>query len=395
MAHGSQAYSLQAPQSSTEDPRYLTEQLITYIGNKRALLPLIDRGLTFALDRLGSEWPKATNWVGASRVGGGVILDLFSGSGVVSRFFKRYARQLITNDLEHYAEVLSRCYLADVGPLRLAELRTAYAHITAQLGDDRLGPGIIAAHYAPKSELHILPGERAFYTPRNAAYLDTARRAVAELAPEDRPFFLAPLLSEASIHANTAGVFKGFYKDRVTGVGKFGGTGGDALSRILRPIRLPFPVFSRFYSDVEVHREDANQLIRKLPPVDIAYLDPPYNQHPYGSNYFMLNLLVDYEEPAEVSPVSGIPARWNRSAYNKRRLASKAMADLIANIDARVIMVSINSESLFDAGRLREWLNARGETHVFETGYATFRGCRNLRRRSLSVTEYLYVTVTC
>ena len=61
--------------------------------------------------------------------------------------------------------------------------------------------------------------------------------------------------------------------------------------------------------------------MEQLPPVDVAYLDPPYNQHPYGSNYFMLNLLASGREPAaeELSQVSGIPKNWNRSHYNKSR----------------------------------------------------------------------------
>ncbi|MDR0684304.1 MAG: DNA adenine methylase [Spirochaetaceae bacterium] len=38
---------------------------------------------------------------------------------------------------------------------------------------------------------------------------------------------------------------------------------------------------------------DSNKIINNIPEVDLAYLDPPYNQHPYGSNYFMLNLILD------------------------------------------------------------------------------------------------------
>ena len=28
---------------------------------------------------------------------------------------------------------------------------------------------------------------------------------------------------------------------------------------------------------------------------DLAYFDPPYNQHPYGSNYFMLNTIAKWD----------------------------------------------------------------------------------------------------
>ncbi len=93
-------------------------------------------------------------------------------------------------------------------------------------------------------------------------------------------FFLAPLLSEASVHANTSGVFKGFYKDSSRNVGKFGGNNGDALIRILGDINLPFPLFSNYECGVEIHRGDSNIIADCIDEVDIAYLDPPYNQHP-------------------------------------------------------------------------------------------------------------------
>jgi adenine-specific DNA-methyltransferase len=105
-----------------------------------------------------------------------------------------------------------------------------------------------------------------------------------------KDLLLGPLLSEASVHANTAGVFKGFYKNRHTGVGQFGGSGSDALTRILGRIVLEVPVLSLFECEYEVFQEDANALVHKLRGLDLAYIDPPYNQHPYGSNYFMLNL---------------------------------------------------------------------------------------------------------
>ena len=113
-------------------------------------------------------------------------------------------------------------------------------------------------------------------------------------------------------------MFKGFYKDRTTGIGKFGGSNGDALSRIKGRIELDVPVLSRFECDMEIQQQDANELVRQLRGLDLAYLDPPYNQHPYGSNYFMLNLLVDYQKPQHVSNVSGIPTDWQRSDYNVR-----------------------------------------------------------------------------
>ncbi len=356
---------------------YLTDQLLTYLGNKRALLDFIGPVVDRVKEKLGKDRLR--------------ILDLFSGSGVTARYFKRHAERLIVNDLEAYCEVINRCYLANESSLDLAALRRRHRAILDRLEDGPLEEGIITRHYAPADDEDIRPGERVFYTNRNARYLDTARRLMEEIPEEERVFFLAPLLSEASVHANTSGVFKGFHKNARTGIGQFGGTNADALSRIRGPITLPFPVFSAFEGGIEVHREDANALVRRLPPVDLAYLDPPYNQHPYGSNYFMLNLLVSYREPDRPSRVSGIPEGWTRSDYNRRRKALVAFSDCIRNLDARFILVSFNSEGFLRREEMTELLSTVGSVELLETQYNTFRGSRNLRNRSIHVREYLYL----
>jgi adenine-specific DNA-methyltransferase len=230
-----------------------------------------------------------------------------------------------------------------------------------------------------------------FYTTANARRLDNYRRLI-ETAPADlRDLLLGPLLSEASVHANTAGVFKGFYKNRRTGVGQFGGTGADALTRILGQIVLAPPVFSNFECDYEVFQEDANRLVRRLKNLDLAYLDPPYNQHPYGSNYFMLNLLVRYERPTHVSHVSGIPPDWRRSGYNVRGRCRELLEDLLVTIDAPFMLVSFNDEGFIAPNEMKRMLSALGSVHVVEKKYNAFRGARNFNNRRIHVTEHLFL----
>jgi adenine-specific DNA-methyltransferase len=355
----------------------LSRQLITYIGSKRSLLPFIGGALERVKARLGKR--KLS------------LFDVFSGSGAASRFFKAHGELLLVNDLEAYAETVSRCYLANAGELDLGTLRRIHGRLLFRLRNEGLREGFIAGLYAPREDRAIRAGERVFYTSRNARYLDTARQYIEELEEPLRPFFLAPLLSEASVHANTAGVFKGFYKDRRTGRGRFGGCGEAALCRITGDISLPFPVFSNFACPVRVYREDANALARKLPEVDAAYLDPPYNQHPYGSNYFMLNLLLAYQKPSRISPVSGIPPEWNRSVYNRKRDAPRALADLVEHIRAKFLLISFNSEGFISRDEMEAILHKTGRVEILETPYTAFRGSRNLQNRDIHVKEYLYI----
>jgi adenine-specific DNA-methyltransferase len=360
-----------------ENEAYLSRQLITYIGNKRNLLGFIGLGLDWVKGRLNRE--KL------------LLLDLFSGSGVVARFFKAHAGVLWANDLEPYTETINRCYLANKSELPLSELRDQYGFILSRLEHEPLRRGFLAELYAPGDDREIRDGERVFYTSRNACYLDTARQYIESLDAALRPFFLAPLLAEASVHANTAGVFKGFYKDRETGRGRYGGAGDYALNRIKGNIALPFPVWSNFECPVRIYRKDANLLVDEIDEVDLAYLDPPYNQHPYGSNYFMLNLIQSYKRPELLSPVSGIPAGWNHSRYNKKGSALQALTELVEKIKAKFLLISFNSEGFIGPGEMKSLLEKNGKVVILETPYNTFRGSRNLKKRRLHVREYLYL----
>ncbi len=360
----------------SEEDRYLREQLITYLGNKRSLLHTIDAALGRVRRRLGRERLR--------------MLDAFAGSGVVSRFFKQHATRLISNDLEHYAGIIGACYLANASSIDFAALRRHHAHVTQAADTLPVRDGFIRRLYAPGCDDAIQPGERVFFTVDNAMRIDSMRKAIREVPAGMQPFLLAPLLAEASVHNNTSGVFKGFYKD-ARGVGRFGGQNGDALPRILGRIELPFPIFSRFECDVQVHREDANRLVRGLPPLDVAYFDPPYNQHPYGSNYFMLNLIATYEEPAAISDVSGIAQGWQRSAYNRRAAARDALEDLLTHTPATHMLISYNSEGFISREQFDATLSRFGRVEVIETAYNAFRGSRNLRNRPLHVKEQLFL----
>jgi adenine-specific DNA-methyltransferase len=360
----------------SESKEFLTRQLITYIGNKRTLLGFIGDGIKKIQKRLDKNKLK--------------IFDVFSGSGIVARYFKQYSELLIVNDLEKYSAIINECYLSNKNELNMVSLREYYDNIIQDLNKPLI-KGIISELYAPHDDNNIQHNERVFYTSRNAMYIDTARQLIEKMPHETRKYFLAPLLSEASIHANTSGVFKGFYKNKETGLGQFGGKNKDALFRITGDIQLPFPVFSNFSCDTLIYNEDANEIIKTAPEADIAYLDPPYNQHPYGSNYFMLNVIADYTRPAHTSTISGIPENWKRSDYNKKNHALHMLINLIENIKAKYVLISFNSEGFISAEQMKNTLEKIGKLEVLETKYNTFRGSRNLNNREIHVKEYLYL----
>lgn len=383
----------------TENPEFLTDQLITYIGNKRSLLTFITEGIEFVQKKLNKSKLEC--------------LDIFSGSGVVSRLLKGYSSSLTVNDLEYYAKLISQCYLANKSELNIEKLKELYVQLLNNVQDklsqyedfsDGEGkfPGFISRLYAPVNENDVHLGERCFYTPYNAHYIDLMRQEIDLLIPEEyKPFFIAPLLGQCSVHANTAGIFKGFYKNSKTGIGQFGGNGKNALSRICSNIQLPFPVFSNNECDVKVFQQEANTLAAseelyanlKDGVFDLVYLDPPYNQHPYGSNYFMLNLVANYQPPEEekISRVSGIPKTWNRSSYNKKKISCQTFESLIAALKAKFLLISFNNEGFISREEMEQMLSRYGNVSVLESKYNAFRGSRNLRGREIHVSEYIFI----
>lgn len=358
---------------------YVYQTMLTCIGNKRKLVKNIRNVVDEVRGLLNKDKLN--------------ILDGFAGSSVVSRELSYIADNLYTNDLEQYAYLMACCYLV-TPTFEQRERIEKHIHIMNEMAER--GPfyeGIIARLYAPKDTKDVKEGERCFYTRENALIIDTLRRYIQENVEVDVVnYCLVPLLNKASIHTNTAGVFKGFYKNG--NVGCFGGKGEFALSRITKPIRLDIPIWNDTCSYVaHPSNKDINVLIDELPGnIDVMYLDPPYNQHPYGSNYFMLNVIAKNEEPLELSKVSGIPSNWNKSNYNSHTSAVSSMKHLMETglEKSKYLLISYNNEGIISE---EDWrgLFAPYDVKKYEMNYDTFKGCRNLKERSNKVVEIMYL----
>lgn len=361
----------------SENKEYLSSQLITYIGNKRKLLEFIETAVLQAKKELGKD--KVS------------ILDGFAGSGVVSRLFKKHASKLYSNDLEYYSYIIGQCYLSNSEDISGVEIKE-HAKIINKLKLNKKY-GIIQKLYSPKNDKDIQDEDRCFFTNVNARIIDNAMNYIHsdKVSNKIRPFLLAPLLSEVSIHANTSGVFKGFYKNSKTGRGQFGGDGQNALQRIMGEVEINTPIISNYSCEWEMYNQDINKLVKSLPDVDFVYYDPPYNQHPYGSNYFMLNIVAQNKEPQEMSKVSGIPTDWNKSVYNKKKTAELFLENLIRDTKAKYIALSYNDEGIISLDDVKNILTKYGKISILEKEYNTFRGSRNLQNRDLKVKELLFL----
>ncbi|OHD79833.1 MAG: hypothetical protein A3J97_08475, partial [Spirochaetes bacterium RIFOXYC1_FULL_54_7] len=207
---------------------------------------------------------------------------------------------------------------------------------------------------------------------------------------------LGAILLEAATHTNTSGVFKAYHRG-------FGGHGSDALHRILARMELEAPLLVNA-PPAMVHREDAASFCLRY-SADLAYIDPPYNQHQYGSNYHVLNTIVRWDGqpvPLDRGPdgrllrKAGIPgaAALTKSPYCSRKGAATALAELFNALDCAAMVVSWNGNAHLSASELAELLSARGELQIKHLDHASYRGGRQSASKMNRSSEYLFI-VNC
>jgi len=361
------------------ESEFVLQPMITYIGNKRKLVPWIMEIVEEISLKLGGRRLAA--------------FDGFGGSGVVSRALMSKCSILHSNDMEYYSYVLLKCFLETPTDEQRVRISDHFDEMDI-LRDIASDTGFVSELYAPKNTDAVEADERCFYTRENAAIIDTLLNYISGVEEDIKYYLLGPLLIKASINDNTAGVFRGFYKK--DGVGHFGGAAENALERILAPIELVRPIWSSSSCVCKCYNSDINNLITtfKDGELDVIYLDHPYNEHPYGSNYFMLNLIARGQAPTEYSKVSGIPKFWNKSAFNGRGTAYDTMLDLLRNclMKARYTLVSYNNEGLVtEEDWNRIFLELGCEVKMYQKEYDTYHGSRNLGDRNKKVVEILYM----
>jgi adenine-specific DNA-methyltransferase len=342
---------------------YVFHQLLPYLGSKRHLLDLIGE----ALAGTGLEPERCT------------FVDAFAGSGVVSRFAKRRGFAVVSNDWEPYSRVLNTAAIACAAPPACAALG-GYENAIGTLNGLDGRDGWVTRHLCPADDGAPDPSrERLFYRRATGRRIDAIREQVAAWQADDKIdddaacCLLAPLLYQACWLANTSGVFKGFHAG-------WGGSNGTALHRILADLRLQ-P--ARFLANGREHRVlavDALHLHEAIGAADVVYVDPPYNQHPYASNYHVLNSLVVWDQPELPPPTqrgwkAAIRADWRqrRSPFNHREQAAAAFAALLDRLDAPWLLISYSTDGTIPLEGLVATAAQHGEVRAFCRSYKRYR----------------------
>ncbi len=303
------------------------------------------------------------------------FLDGFSGSGIISRLAKTqpHITRLYANDWEQYSFVLNSCYLQNVDAETASNIRICTQWLNDGRGTDAPDQKFyIYKNYTPADDAQITSADRAYFTSANGRIIDRIRGRINMFRECDRFYFLAPLVYEASKRNNTCGYFNSFYKHN--GVGQFGGKNKNDLARICGEIQLEAPVFyNNPMCSVQVTCSD---IFNVVPAVytDVAYFDPPYNKHPYGTYYFLLNEICEWDYRKTVPQNHrGQDDNWKRSTFNSFVDAKYSFERLVESTNSHQIWVSYNSEGLIPLADMEAILLKYGSVEKKEFSHPTYQ----------------------
>lgn len=306
--------------------------MIKYIGSKRKLLPAI----ASVVDSLG---PLQS------------VLDLFAGTTRVGRMLKKRGYLVHSNDTAAWSEVLGKVAIA------LDRREVDDKSVSDLIEDLQSTPpqgGWFTKEYCSKAR---------YIQPFNGAKIEAIRTRIEEEVTEEplRSIALTSLLLAADKVDSTTGVQMAYLK--------------SWAARSYRPLLLEIP--EMLDGPGSVSSVDAAQCARDHGPVDLVYVDPPYNQHSYLGNYHLWETLLKFDDPETYGVAcKRIDCKIRKSPWNSKRLIHGAFQDLVEAIDARWILVSFNNEGFLPAEDVEEVLSTRGEVTRTEIPHDRYVGAR-------------------
>lgn len=329
---------------------------MNYIGSKYSLLDFIEKSIQ-----------KVTGY----RDGNGKIFgDLFAGTGAIGKLFKSKGYKVIANDIQYYSYVLNKHFIENSNKLDYS--------IAEKLNSLPLVKGFIYKNYCKGSG-----SRRNYFTDENGMKCDAIRLEIERLYNECEIdentyfYYLASLVNSIDKYANTASVYGAFLKHtKKTAQKKF----RMELLEIV-PGKIG-----------KVYNKDINELIKKISG-DILYLDPPYNQRQYSSNYHVLETIARYDYP-ELKGVTGLRnSNEQKSKFCSKIYVEEEFEKLIKSSNFKYIFLSYNNEGLMPLDTIKEIMSRYGKYDFFTKEYRRFKADNNRKVKCDSTVEYLHFLI--
>ena len=330
---------------------------MNYIGSKKSLTNFIYENITNTVK------PKHNNLIFA---------DLFAGTGSIGSYFRSNGYYVISNDIQYYSYILNKHNIENTSNKNFDLL----LHLNSLKGVE----GFIYNNYSKGSG-----SGRNYFTDENSKKCDAIRIELERLYRDNLIdsstyyLYLASLLNSVDKVANTASVYGSFLKNIKKSASK---------NFILDPL----PIING--PKGMVFNENSTNLIKRIYG-DILYLDPPYNNRQYSSNYHLLETIARYDYP-KIKGVTGIrDCEDQNSEFCYKNQAALALENIIANANFKYIFISYNNEGIIPFEVIKYIMSKYGDYKLYSTEYKRFKADKDCNRNILSnyTIEYLHCLI--
>ena len=295
--------------------------MIKYLGSKKRLLPVLGDLFTAS--------------------GARTALDLFTGTTRVAQELKRRGGLVTAVDVSRYSEVFAQCWIETAADdVDTHELADALHHLAALRGT----PGYFTETFCVQSR---------YLQPKNGERVDAIRDALQREYSNTPlfPILLTSLILAADRVDSTTGLQMAYLK--------------HWAPRAYKDLELRAP--DLIDGQGTAIRGDAAVMAPVLGSFDFAYLDPPYNQHRYYTNYHVFETLVAWDRPEHYGiACKRIDSRHaaTKSVFNDKRNMAAALQRTIAAVDAEIVVLSYNDEAWVSLAELTEMCAAHGHVEL-------------------------------
>lgn len=319
-----------------------------YLGNKESILTEIS-------DLLESQGLLKDGFT---------FFDAFCGSGSVADYFKSYYDIIINDNLTwsvKYAKgrvCAPTCTFDKLG-------FDPFEYLNA---NENTVQGFMYRNYAPTESA------RMYFTPENAGRIDYFRNQIEDwkneklLSEEEYCYLIACLIESVSDVSNTAGVYGAFLKKWDSRATK-----RIVFSKVdFRPDR---------YKSIRTYNAKIEDIIEEV-ECDILYLDPPYTQNQYGTQYHLLETLVLDDNPS-ISKVTGSRSTAPmRSDWSKEYKANILFDRILAKTKAKYIVLSYNNDGFMSKEYIEAAMKRYGKPETFVCKKIAYKKYQNWKSQN-------------
>ncbi len=301
------------------------------------------------------------------------LLDAFCGTGAVSDALKD-SFNIVVNDMLRWCVIYTKgrvcatdCTFEDLG----------FDPFEYFNSNNNIVEGFFFQNYSPGAS------KRMYFTADNAGRIDYFRITIegwkdANLITENEyAYLLASLIESVSVVSNTAGVYGAFLK--------------HWDSRATKPIEFKEVEFEgSLHNNVEFLNSKIEDVVSEV-NCDILYLDPPYTQNQYGTQYHLLETLVLYDAPT-ISNITGSRSTAPmRSDWSKEYKSHILFDKILAKTNAKYIVFSYSKDGFMSKSFIESSLKRYGKPETYVCKKISYRKYTNFKSREKNDHfEYLF-----